>query len=188
MPAINDKRLLSAQCNDLQPIITLHENSWFSVKNRGGYYTTEFTESQIIVLPTLEDSSIIMVKQLRPVINDITIELPAGGINVNEDPVIAAKREFFEETGINIRDIKRFKPLAPIANTPNRNPCLIHIFHVDINSEEFEKKEQHCSEIISVECFSYKKIIELMDSGYIYIGAPMAVIGKFLITKKDIQK
>ena len=29
-------------CTGLQPVETLHENEWFSTRNRGGYYTVEY--------------------------------------------------------------------------------------------------------------------------------------------------
>ncbi len=42
---------------------------------------------------------IVMVKQYRHAAGIITLELPGGMIEANEDPMIAAKREMVEETG-----------------------------------------------------------------------------------------
>lgn len=42
---------------------------------------------------------VVCVKQFRPPVDAYTIELPAGLIDANEDPAVAAAREFTEETG-----------------------------------------------------------------------------------------
>ena len=47
--------------------------------------------------PTKDE--IVCVRQFRPPVDAYTIELPAGLIDVNEDPKVAAEREFSEETG-----------------------------------------------------------------------------------------
>lgn len=47
--------------------------------------------------PTKDE--IVCVKQFRPPVDAYTIELPAGLIDPNEDPGVAAEREFTEETG-----------------------------------------------------------------------------------------
>ncbi len=41
----------------------------------------------------------ILVKQYRHGIEDVTLEIPGGAINMGEDPLLAAKRELQEETG-----------------------------------------------------------------------------------------
>lgn len=46
-----------------------------------------------------ESENLILVKQYRHGIDDITIEAVAGVVETGEDPLIAAKRELMEETG-----------------------------------------------------------------------------------------
>ena len=51
-----------------------------------------------------------------------TLEFPAGGFNKNsEKPKIAAIRELFEETGINISQTKRLKQLKRMSVNPQRH-------------------------------------------------------------------
>jgi len=68
--------------------------------------TTKKTESSpdaVAILSILRSptapSKIVFVKQYRPPMNAMTLELPAGLIDANETPVTAAIREFKEETG-----------------------------------------------------------------------------------------
>ncbi len=185
MPTINDTRLYSAQCN-LEPVIELHANEWFTVKNRGGYFTTEYSHLQVIVLPIVQSMGVVMVRPIRPIIADCPLELPAGGVNINETPVDAARRELSEETGIFVDDITRFEPLTPISNSPNRDPKLLHIFQVEITSEEFLRRGKWDKEIAGVECFSLHELKSLITSGDIYVSVPVAIIGRYLLSTQVV--
>ena len=75
-----DPRLSTLACPELVPVETLHENPWYSVRNRGGFFTVEYHLRQVVVLPVVNQDSIAMVRVKRPVINDMPLELPAGGL------------------------------------------------------------------------------------------------------------
>jgi 8-oxo-dGTP pyrophosphatase MutT (NUDIX family) len=167
----------------LKPVLTLHENPWFSVRKRGDYYTTEFKALDIIVLPVVDEKSIVMVRVKRPVIADLPLELPAGSTLEDELPVQWAARELMEETGIEINDLTRFHSLPPIAGSPNRNPNLLHIFAVDITADEYEQRKKHDDEIQSVELFRIGEITELLCQGDIYVAVPIAVISRYLLSR-----
>ena len=47
-----------------------------------------------------ENNRIIMEKQFRYALNDYLLEIPAGKLDAGEDPLVCAKRELEEETGI----------------------------------------------------------------------------------------
>jgi 8-oxo-dGTP pyrophosphatase MutT (NUDIX family) len=51
------------------------------------------------IIPITKDNKIILVEQYRHGIDTSAIEIPAGLIELNEDPKIAAMRECMEETG-----------------------------------------------------------------------------------------
>jgi len=46
-----------------------------------------------------ENNEVILVKQYRHGTEEVTLEIPGGAINQNEDSLSAAKRELVEETG-----------------------------------------------------------------------------------------
>lgn len=185
MAALNDPRLYLAQ-SSLAPVRELHVNEWFTVKDRGGYFTVEYSCSQVIILPIVQNTGVVMVRPIRPVIADCPLELPAGGINPNETPIDAARRELNEETGIFVKDISRIKPINPISNAPNRDPKLMHIFQVEITSEEFLNRGKWDHEISGVECFSLSELKSLIVSGDIYISVPLAIIGRYLLSTQEI--
>ena len=178
---IDAPRLFLPLCGELTPVETLHKNPWFIVRNRGGYFTTEYRQPQVVILPVVDKQAIVMVRVKRPVINDITLELPAGGAKENESPLEAAARELGEETGVGILDLGRFKELPPIAGSPNRNPNLMHIFQIQLMKREFENRRDHDDEIADVKLFDFDEIKELLIRGEIYVAIPVAVISKYLI-------
>ena len=98
-------------CTGLQPVETLHENEWFSTRNRGGYYTVEYHQPHVVILPVVNQDSIVLVRVKRPVIDDDPLELPAGCVEAGETPEQGARRELAEETGMRVDDLTRFVPM-----------------------------------------------------------------------------
>ncbi|MHB9140020.1 MAG: NUDIX hydrolase, partial [Victivallaceae bacterium] len=86
----------------------VYENKWFKIKNRDGFFALEYEVPQVVVLPVIDNNKILFVKVKRPLINDNSLELPAGGSNVGESLRQTAARELREETGIIIKDLDRF--------------------------------------------------------------------------------
>ena len=182
----NDPRLSAAQCISLVPVETVHQNPWFSVRNRRGYYTIEYNTPQVLVLPIIDNKAIIMVRVYRPVIADNTLEVPAGGAKGNESPVEAAARELSEETGITIEDLSRFEMLPPLIHMP-RSPVLPYIYQIQLTQQEFDLRGVYDHEIASVECFTFDDIFKKIAGGEIYIGVQIAIIVRYFINSQFLK-
>jgi ADP-ribose pyrophosphatase len=64
-----------------------------------------FPESAAI-LGLFNDGTVLLVEQLRKIVNKKTIELPGGKVNVGESVEDAIKRELLEETGYHCTNVK----------------------------------------------------------------------------------
>ena len=72
-----------------------------------------------------EDNRIIMEKQFRYALNDYLLEIPAGKLDAGEDPLVCAKRELEEETGIIASE---WISLGSIATSPGFCNEVIHLY------------------------------------------------------------
>ena len=71
------------------------------------------------------DHKVLLVKQYRYVVQEETIELPAGKIEPNEDLAICALRELEEETGYSAKEMKKIFTFYP---TPGFCSEVLHIY------------------------------------------------------------
>lgn len=69
------------------------------------YYILEYP-SWVNMVALTEEGQLVMVRQYRHGPQEVMVELPAGVVEVNEDPAFAARRELLEETGYAFDDCK----------------------------------------------------------------------------------
>jgi ADP-ribose pyrophosphatase len=71
------------------------------------------------------DNNVLLVRQARPAVKTDMLELPAGLIDPDEDPIDCARRELEEETGFAARTVQ---PLVAFYTSPGFTDELVHIF------------------------------------------------------------
>lgn len=77
------------------------------------------------VLPVHEDGTVSLIRQLRPAVDEILLEIPAGRLSPAELPSTCALRELREETGITA---SRLIPLGTVYSSPGVFDEIIHLF------------------------------------------------------------
>ncbi|MBO5440344.1 MAG: NUDIX hydrolase [Clostridia bacterium] len=60
----------------------------------------------VCVIPIDNDENVIMIKQFRYPFSEVLLEIPAGKLEPNEDPLEAVKRELEEESGVNAQSVE----------------------------------------------------------------------------------
>ncbi|MDD8017547.1 MAG: NUDIX hydrolase [Bacteroidota bacterium] len=78
-----------------------------------------------VVCCLFENRDILLIKQYRHPIAKEVIELPAGKLDPNENPLHCAQRELQEETGY---EAKKWTKLTSILTTPGFCNEVLHIF------------------------------------------------------------
>ncbi|MCA6084824.1 NUDIX domain-containing protein [Candidatus Endomicrobiellum agilis] len=114
------------------------------------------------VLPFISRKSIVLVKQYRYPINQITYEIPAGKIDKGETPLECITRELEEETGYRAKKLKKLLAFYPTAAFSNE---IIHIFAAFglINGEQNPDED----EFVSREIMSFKEAVKMVKTGKI---------------------
>lgn len=77
------------------------------------------------IIPFLNDNEVILVEQFRKPLEKTLLEIPAGKLNKNENPITCAHRELEEETGYKAKDMIY---LGKIATAPGFCDEIIHLF------------------------------------------------------------
>ena len=113
--------------------------------------------NSVIILPINEENEIIFEEQFREAINKLTLELPAGMIDIGESPEVAAKRELEEETGILANKIEFLMEYYPSAGYTNEK---VYIFV----AKNFQKGKIHLDqteEILSIKKIDFNKCLKM---------------------------
>ena len=161
--------------------VTVFQNQRFSLLENEDFHVLEYHAQQVIVLPILENERVVMPKVFRKILGGAVWELPAGGVQKNENPEEAALRELREETGISITDISRLIPENTLVVSPNRLPMFPSIYSINVSENEFDNRSMHDDEVESVDCFSINTIKAMMSSGEIITSITLAILGRFIL-------
>ena len=130
------------------------------------------------VIPLLPDNQIILVRQFRYPVGQVTLEVPAGKLDfVGEDPLECARRELSEETGYTAEKIWK---LTTIATTVGFSNEFIHLFA----ATDLTPGKQHPDddEFINAVKIPLTAALQLVESGKI-IDAK-SVISILLLAKQ----
>lgn len=79
----------------------------------------------VCVVPLTEKNTVLMVKQFRYPMKQITLEIPAGKIEPGEDPAECGRRELLEEVG---RTCSKYTSLGTLYPTPAYDTEVISMY------------------------------------------------------------
>lgn len=105
-----------------------------------------------------ENNRIIMEKQFRYALNDYLLEIPAGKLDKGEDPLVCAKRELEEETGIIASE---WISLGTIATSPGFCNEVIHLYV----AKGLSKGEIHWDEdeYVEIERYTFDELLQCIN-------------------------
>lgn len=153
-------------------IINLREDTVALPSGRTGLREVVEHRGAVCVVPVLPDGRIIMVRQFRLACGEALLEIPAGGLNVGEDPQTCALRELTEETNHHARTIAH---LFSMFLAPGYSTELIHCYLAqDLEHRDGTPDED---ENLNVEIYTLEELLNMCDDGRIKDAKTLAALG-----------
>ncbi|GAA0124740.1 NUDIX hydrolase [Clostridium sp. CTA-19] len=126
----------------------------------------------VAILAFKDENTILLVSQFRKPLNETILEIPAGKLEIGEEPVICAQRELEEETGYKAENLKF---LGKIATTPGFSDEIIYIYKAtDLYDGTIGGDED---EFIDVKEITIDKLKEKIKNGEVIDGKTIAALG-----------
>jgi ADP-ribose pyrophosphatase len=116
----------------------------------------------VCVVPVLDNGNIVLVRQFRHAAGVELLELCAGGLNPNEDPLEAARRELEEETGYRAAQIVE---RARFWTTPGFTTEFMYLYEARGLVKTQTNPDE--DEIIEVEIATPEECLRMVDDGRI---------------------
>lgn len=116
----------------------------------------------VVVVAQKDENTILMVKQYRYPIKQVSLELPAGRLEQNDNPDTRIKKELEEETG---HIAKTWKSLGYIYPTPGICDEKLYLYYA--TDLEFKKQNPDEGEIIEYFEYNLNEVFEMIKQGEI---------------------
>lgn len=115
-----------------------------------------------VAIVAVDDGEMVLIRQYRYSTRSEILEIPAGTLEVGEDPYACAVRELREETGYAA---KEWSKLLSAYVAPGYSNEIIHIYVAEGLTEVGSDLEE--DESISVEKYSLNEVADLIESNEI---------------------
>ena len=100
MSICNQSKLIDTRIQKISNWVNLVEKKVLTSSGNEECFHSIAQDDYVTVMGLTKDNKVPLVKQFRPAINSLSLELPGGLLdNKEETPESAARRELYEETG-----------------------------------------------------------------------------------------
>lgn len=184
---INSFKIISETESETVPSFLSIKRGEFLIKNGKTISREEFLAngspcSASIILPITLDNEVILVVQPRPfLVGGVGIELPAGIIEKEEDPLISAERELVEETGYKANEMYE---VVKFTQSHGFSRGIDHGY-VAFGCQRISEQKLDNYEFIKIFICSFYELLDLVEMDYIKDANSLLVIEK---AKKYIKR
>lgn len=116
----------------------------------------------VCVVPVTDEGEVIMVRQFRYAFNQVLLEVPAGKLEPNEDPLEAALRELEEESGVVASKVEH---IGEIYTTVAIIDEKIHVYLA--TGLTYKNAHPDDEEFLEVEKIPLKTLVDMVMNGEI---------------------
>ncbi len=160
----------------------IYESPWISLtkhdvlnpnRNPGTYSVVHFKNLALGILALDKDYNTWIVGQFRYAIDRYTWEIPEGGGELNIEPLLSAKRELLEETGITAQKWTKIQEMN-LSNSTSDEFCILYI----AQELSFGEPEPDDDEQIEVRKLHFSDLYQMVESGEITDSLTVAIVLK----------
>lgn len=161
---------------------TVYENPWIVVTedvvtrpdgSEGIYGVVEVRNVAVFIVAVTDVDEVVFVTIDRHTVG-VTSEVPAGGTD-GEDPLIAARRELLEETGLEATDWREIGRMTAL-NGISRAPEIVYLATGLSTAEGYEIATQAEEGIGAVEFVPWSETLRRVSAGEITDGETVAAL------------
>ena len=135
-----------------------------------------------VILPVLDDGSIVLIRNRRFAVDEELWELPAGMLEPGEDPVVCAVRELVEETGYRAGKIEK---LGWFYTGPGTTDEKMHAFLATGLARGEQALEAY--EQIRVEVVAEEQVRRMIADGTLHDGKSIAALAYYWLGKGRLR-
>lgn len=128
----------------------------------------------VLIVATL-DNKFILVRQYRPGTDQFYLALPAGFLNLEEQPEVGAERELLEETGFSAKNCRLIGELHPLPGYIQSTAYVVLCEAVSAVEKEFDE------EIDEVVMVKWDEVLQMIVNGAIN---EMQAVAAILLAKE----
>jgi 8-oxo-dGTP pyrophosphatase MutT (NUDIX family) len=136
------------------------------------------------VLALTPDDRVVLLRQYRPGVDAVCLEIPGGMIDAGEDPLVAAQRELVEETGYTAPRWRKLSATRP-------NPAIqTNTLHSYLALDAVVTAPQHLDdgELVAVETRSLAEVTRALRTGAIDHALVIVAFAQLAFELGDLRR
>lgn len=153
------------------PLFSVEALSWRDPQGREIRRDVVRHPGAVLIVPVLDDSNVVFIRNRRIAVGDWLLEFPAGTLELGEDPALAAARELEEETGYRAGTIEK---LGEFYTSPGFADELMRVFLARDLQHVGQRLEPH--ESITVESLTVAEALQLASNSQFRDGKSLAAL------------
>ncbi|MBF0687902.1 MAG: NUDIX hydrolase [Cellulomonas sp.] len=158
------------------PWITLREDDVVAPDGRPAVYGVVELRPSVFVVALTDDDEVVLVTTDRYTTGPGSVEVPAGGTD-GQDPLVAARRELAEETGLTARE---WTPVGEIDALNGVARAVEHVFVArglsPVTDAAGTAQEQAAEGITAVRTVPFADVLAMVRTGEIRDGETVAAL------------
>lgn len=127
----------------------------------------------VCVVALTDNEEVYVVEQYRYPFNKVILEIPAGKIDINEEPLVCGKRELKEEVGIIAKNYENLGDFYPTVGYTNEIIYTYLATDLSLDNQNLDEDE-----FLNVKKFPLKTLYEMVMRGEIFDGKTQTAILK----------